>query len=358
MVVVSLDMFLNSTQDIFVKSKNDKLCLVKGNVNSGKTIATIFKLLYLKRNYCFELNDKILFLCSDDNVLQVVDIFNYINKSDLYKSILPSDNIEVHILTFNELIKLDGKIKYTHIIIDDIEIYKKEHIIRVFSMFNKLPYSKVYLIQNSMDSFQNVDSIVEYLRRIISTRETYYKFRYVIDDEDRDEFTQIDITPDIKYSNYEYRNYVDFDTKESFGYYTDYISIYKDMGTFLYDLSSKGKDICLVDRDLRIINRIKILGEWVRYNTDLYFVQLDDEGMGRCDLFRGDIVLINASCEIHDLDVVVILKDGHLYARRYFNEGVNVKFISEEIIFSDIYLDDDVKILGKVVGYIRRFNNY
>lgn len=358
MVVVSLDMFLNSAQDIFVKSKNDRLCLVKGNVNSGKTMAAIFKVLYLKRNYCFELNDKILFICSDDNATQVIDIFNYINKSDLYKSILPSDAIEVHILTFGDFIKLDVDIKYTHVIIDDIERYNRDHIVRVFYMFKKLPYSKIYLIQNSMDSLNNVEHIVEYLRRFTSSREASYKFRYVIDDEERDEFTQISITPDIKYLSYEYRNYVNFKTKESFGYYTDFVSIYKDMGTFLYDLSSKSMDICLIDRELRIIDRIKILKEWVQYSSDLYFVQLDDEGMGRCDLFRGDIVLINVSCKINDLDVVVILKDGHIYARRYLNEGGRVKFSSDEIIFSDIYLHDNVKILGKVIGYISRFNNY
>lgn len=358
MVVVSLDMFLNSTQDNFVKYRNDKFCLVKGKRNSGKTIATIFKALYLKRNYCFDLNDKILFLSCENEIEQVIDIFNYINRSNLYKSILPSDDIEVHILTIDQLSNLNIGRVYTHIIIDNIENFIKSDVYKVFSMFKNLSYSKVYFIQDSNDNIESVNDLVEYSRKIINLKEVLYKFRYVIEDDDQDEFTQIDMDPEIKYLNYEYKDYVDFNTKEVFRYYTSCKSIYKDMGTFLYDLTSESIDIFLIDRYLNIKDTIKILKDWISYEEGLYFVEIDDEGMSKYDLFIGDMVLIDSSCEINNGDVVVIVKENHLYARKYVKADGDVKFISDYSIFSDIYSNDDVKVVGKVLAYIRKYNNF
>lgn len=358
MVVVSLDMFLNSTQDNFVKYKNDKFCLVKGKKNSGKTIATIFKALYLKRNYCFDLNDKILFLSCESEIGQVVDIFNYINRSDLYKSILPSDDIEVHILTIDQLSNLDIGRVYTHIIIDNIEDFVKSDMYKVFAVFRNLSYSKVYFIQDASDSVDGMNDLIEYSRKMINSRESLYKFRYVIEDDDQDEFTQIDMAPEIKYLNYEYKDYVDFNTKEVFRYYTSANSIYKDMGTFLYDLTPDSRDIYLIDRYLNIKDTIKILKYWIPYKEGLYFVEIDDEGMSKYDLFIGDMVLIDSNCEINNGDIVVILKENHMYARKYIKSGRDVKFVSNYTIFSDIYLNDDVKIVGKVSAYIRKYNNF
>lgn len=359
MVVVSLDMFLNSIQDNFVKYRNDKFCVVRGKKNSGKTTAAIFKALYLKRNYCFDLNDKILFLSSEKKIGQVVDIFNYINRSDLYKSIIPSDDIEVHILTIDQLNYLTIGTSYTHIIIDNIEKFiKSDDIYKIFDMFKNLSYSKVYFIQDSNESIDGVNEIVEYLRRITKSREVLYKFRYVIEEDDQDEFTQIDISPEVKYLNYIYKDYVDFNTKEVFGYYTNSKSIYKDMGTFLYDLSNESRDIFLIDRYLNIKDTIKILKDWIPYKEGLYFVEIDDEGMSKHDLFIGDMVLIDSDCEINEGDVVVVLKENHLYARMYTKIENDVKFVANYTIFNDIYLTDCVKIVGKVLAYIRKYNNF
>lgn len=356
MVVVSLDMFLNNIQDTFVRYKNDKFCLIKGNKNSGKTISTIFKTLYLKRNYCFEITDKILFLTSKLEYKNVIDIFNYINKSDLYKSIIPSDDIEVCVLTYDDFINLKMNNMYTHILIDNIEDMDEDKIKNIFLNFKNLSYSKVCFAQNSLDNIESVNNLIEYTRKIVGVREFVFKFRYVIDDGDRDEFTQITMNPNIKYSDYIYREYVDFEIKKISSYYDDCRNLYIDRGTFLQNMTKESLDICFLDRDLRIRDYIKILKEWINYDfNELCFVEIDDEGMGKYDLFRGDIVLIEKKSSVGNNQIVAILKDKRIYVRKFISNEAGEKFISGESIFKEIPNDESVVILGKVVGYIRQY---
>lgn len=356
MVVVSLDMFLNSTQDTFVKHRNDKFCLVKGHRNSGKTISAIFKSLYLKRNYCFfESEDKILFLTLDSEVKKVIDIFNYISRSDLYKSIIPSENIEVHILNYDEFFSLQMDKIYTHIIIDNIESLNLDQIKYIMLKFKNLSYSKVYFIQNSIENLERVNLLVCYCRKIIGVRESVFKFRYIIENSERDEFTQIGIIPNVKYLNYEFREFVDFFTKKITPFYIKGNEIYIDKGSFLYNMSHKSIGIPFLDKNLNYRDESIILKSWIDESRELYFVEIDDEGMGREDLFRGDIVLIDKSCRIENGDVVIIIKNNHIYARKFVRADLKIKFISSEKIFKEIILDKSVKILGKVIAYVRLY---
>lgn len=356
MVVVSLDMFLNNTQDIFVKHRNDKFCLVKGNSNSGKTISMIFKALYLKRNYCFDKEDKILVLVSEDEVKNIVDIFNYVNKSDLYKSIIPSEDIQVHVLTYKEFAYLRKyDMKYTHLIIDNIESMDCIEIEDVFCSYRNRSYSKIYFVQNSFDCVGNVSDILEYTRKAIGVKEEIFKFMHVIDSFDRDEFTQISMMPNVKYMDYRYEEYVDFNTKKINAYYTKDSNLYIDRGTFIQDITCDSMEIFLLDRSLKIKDSIKVISNWIFNNQNLFFLEIDDEGMGKYDLFRGDIVLVDKKTPIKDKDIVVILKDNYIYVRIYTEDSDGIKFISGESIFMDIHVNENVKILGKVMGYIRKY---
>lgn len=356
MVVVSLDMFLNNIQDIFVKYRNEKFCLVKGNVNSGKTISLIFKALYLKRNYCFDKTDKILILVSEHEENNIIDIFNYINKSDLYKSIIPSEGVEVHVLTYKEFTYLRKyNIKYTHLIIDNIDNMNSIEIEDIFSSFINLSYSKVYFVQNQINSTSNLNDIMEYSRRIIGVKEVVFKFRNEIESFDRDEFTQIKMMPNIKYPSYSYEEFVDFNTKYIHGYYSKANKIYVDRGTFIQDVTFESSEIFLLDRNLKIKDSIKVINNWIVNDNNFFFIEIDDEGMGKYDLFRGDIVLLNRQAPIINGDVVVISRDNYIYARIYDSSLKEIKFTSNECIFLDIIKDDNVKILGKVMGYIRKY---
>lgn len=356
MVVVSLDMFLNDTQDTFVKHKNDKFYLIKGNRNSGKTISTIFKILHLKRNYCFDKNDKILFITSEKEFNQVVDIFNYINKSNLYESIIPSDDIQIHILTYDRFINLNLNVLYTHILVDNIESVDLNQIHKILRYFKKVSYSKVYFLQNTLENLSSVSNILDYSKKIIGTRESVFKFRYAIHDDDRDEFTQITMMPKIKYDNYNYKEYVDFNTKEISGFYNKDNGLYIDRGTFLQDLTHECYNVMFINKNLEDIGSINILSQWTNFSNNLCFIEISDEGMGKYDLFRGDKVLINTNFEINTKDVFVISKGGYVYARKIIKDKFNnIIFISSESIFKEIVMDDEIKILGKVVGYVREY---
>lgn len=356
MIIVSLDMFLNNTQDTFVKHKNDKFCLIKGNKNSGKTISTIFKTLYLKRNYCFECDDKILYLTSKLEHNNIVNIFNYINRSDLYKSIIPSENIDVHILTYEDFDYFNMDNLYTHIIVDNIELIAKAQLEKIFSKFKNISYSKVYFIQNSLENLEDVLEKVEYTRKKVGVREGVFKFRYVIDDSERDEFTEISITPNIKYLNYNYSEYVDFNTKAINSYYDDFNNIYLDRGTFLQNMTNYCVDVDFLNRKLKSKGFVKILKSWSNIDPKkLFFIEIDDEGMGKNDLFRDDIVLIEKFSNYESGDVVVILKDGHVYARTFLMYEDREVFVACESIFGEIINGRDVEILGRVVGYIRKY---
>ncbi len=356
MVVVSLDMFLNDTQDTFVKHKNDKFYLIKGNKNSGKTISTIFKILHLKRNYCFDKNNRILFITTEKEFNQVVDIFNYINKSNLYESIIPSNDVEVHILTYNMFVNLNLNVFYTHILIDNIENMDLDQINNILKFFKKVSYSKVYFVQNSIENLNSVANILDYSRKVIGTRESIFKFRYDIHDDDRDEFTQITMMPKIKYEDYCYKEYVDFNTKEISGFYNDDNCLFVDRGTFLQDVTNECYDVIFINQNLEDVGSINILNKWTSFSVNLRFIEISDEGMGKYDLFRGDKVLINTIFEINTKDVFVISKGGYIYARRIIKDKFNnIVFVSCESIFKEIVMDDDIKILGKVVGYIREY---
>ena len=356
MVVVSLDMFLNNTQDIFVKYRNDKFCLVKGNYNSGKTISMIFKALYLKRNYCFDKEDKILVLVSEKEIKNIIDIYNYVNRSDLYKSIIPSDEIEVHVLTYREFTFLRKyNVKYTHLIIDNIEEMDCIEIEDIFSTFRNVSYSKVFFVQNFLGCTSNVTDILEYSRRIIGIKECTFKFRNVIESFDRDEFTQIRMMPSIKYKDYKYEEYVDLSTKTTNAYYIKDGKLYIDRGTFIQDMTFESMEIFLLDRTLKIKDSIKVINNWLVNNKNLFFLKIDDEGMGKYDLYREDIVLVDKESKIKNNDIVVILKDKYIYARIYVEDLKGIKFISSESIFKDIYMDNSVVVLGKVMGYIRKY---
>lgn len=355
MVVVSLDMFLNGTQDTFVKYKNEKVHLVKGSINSGKTTSVIFKALYLKRNYCFDKDDKILFLTSESEIKNVAEIFNYINRSDLYMSIIPSYEIEVHVLTYSQFESYKMGYSYAHILIDNIESLSFEKIKYASSFLKNVSYSKIYFVQNSVEDLENVSMALGYVRSLVKEREGVFNFRHVIDDNERDEFTQISMTPDIKYGGYNYKEYIDFNTKRLESYYLKNGNLYLDRGTFLYDVTNESFNVNLIDESLKVGDSISILKNWVGSNEidSLSFVKISDEGMGQYDLFREDIVLINTVGEIEDGDTVAILKSDRIYARKFSQCGGKMKFISDEILFKDIDFDDSVRVLGKVVGYIR-----
>ncbi|MDP4177915.1 MAG: S24 family peptidase, partial [Bacillota bacterium] len=62
-------MELDSSQKKFIKSKITHYNILKGHKDSGKTIAAIYRVIYLKNNYCIYEQDKILVTAYSEGVL-------------------------------------------------------------------------------------------------------------------------------------------------------------------------------------------------------------------------------------------------------------------------------------------------
>ena len=63
-------MKLTKTQNRFIKNKSMGFSLMKGKSLTGKTMASIHRVINLENNYCLYENDKILYLNSDLNKLE------------------------------------------------------------------------------------------------------------------------------------------------------------------------------------------------------------------------------------------------------------------------------------------------
>lgn len=79
-------MELNSSQIRFIKSKSTHYSILKGHKSSGKTTAAVYRIIYLKNNYCIYEQDKILVAAQNEETLnRFNNMYNSLDeKSKLY----------------------------------------------------------------------------------------------------------------------------------------------------------------------------------------------------------------------------------------------------------------------------------
>lgn len=100
-------MQLDGIQEKIIRSKPNKLSLIKGSCNTGKTTIAVYRTLYLKNNYCLFDDDKILILAKDSrNRDQIRTMYNLIDddtKFD-YKTLFTNNIDRVDVLTVGDII--------------------------------------------------------------------------------------------------------------------------------------------------------------------------------------------------------------------------------------------------------------
>ncbi|MFL0267585.1 transcriptional repressor LexA [Candidatus Clostridium radicumherbarum] len=100
-------MQLDGIQEKIIRSKPNKLSLIKGSCNTGKTTIAVYRTLYLKNNYCLFDDDKILILAKDSrNRDQIRAMYNVIDddtKFD-YKTLFTNNVDRVDVLTVGDII--------------------------------------------------------------------------------------------------------------------------------------------------------------------------------------------------------------------------------------------------------------
>lgn len=152
-------MQLDAVQNRIIRSKPNKLSLLKGISNTGKTTTAVYRTLYLKNNYCLFNEDKILILAKDStNRDQIRNMYNIIEddtKFD-YKTLFTNAVDRVDIFTVGDIINrfyfeyTNSKKKWFKVIQEE-----KEKIAIIKQCLEKvsIQYKNLKILNNSYAKF-------------------------------------------------------------------------------------------------------------------------------------------------------------------------------------------------------------
>jgi repressor LexA len=86
-------------------------------------------------------------------------------------------------------------------------------------------------------------------------------------------------------------------------------------------------------------------------------LRVEGESMKGAGILDGDIVVVNPAVECREGDIVVALVGDEATVKRFFNEGGRVRLQPENPDMEPLVVNpEEVRIIGKVVGLIRRFS--
>ncbi len=93
----------------------------------------------------------------------------------------------------------------------------------------------------------------------------------------------------------------------------------------------------------------------LRTAEDLYALKVKGESMVDAHILDGDTVLVRQQAAAESGDIVVALVEGEATVKRYFPEEGRVRLQPENTAMQPLILErGDVRILGRVVGVLRR----
>lgn len=98
-------MEFTNAQKKFIRHKSSGYQVLKGKEKTGKSTASIYRMLNLENNYCLYEDDKILFVTSNYNKNnEVLDSYNKESNQQYFYSLFSLDKKRVNIITLEELI--------------------------------------------------------------------------------------------------------------------------------------------------------------------------------------------------------------------------------------------------------------
>lgn len=101
---------------------------------------------------------------------------------------------------------------------------------------------------------------------------------------------------------------------------------------------------------------IKVAPSMLSGKKRSYVLQVKGDSMIEDGILDGDFVIIEEQNDAHDGDIVVaLLENGLATLKRFFKEPGRIRLEPANASMAPIYATD-VKIQGKCVGVIRRFN--
>lgn len=98
-------MELTKYQKRFINNKSSGYQILKGKENTGKSTASIYKLLNLENNYCLYEEDKIVFITSSySKNFKAKELYNSESKENYFYSLFSLDKNRVEVITLEELV--------------------------------------------------------------------------------------------------------------------------------------------------------------------------------------------------------------------------------------------------------------
>ena len=99
-------MELNPTQQKLVEAEPGGYSLIRGVAGSGKTTVALHRTLFLRRNYCFEQDDRILLVTFNRTLIEYLrNLLSKLEETDYYRNIFSSDEQTVDVKTVDSTIR-------------------------------------------------------------------------------------------------------------------------------------------------------------------------------------------------------------------------------------------------------------
>lgn len=87
---------------------------------------------------------------------------------------------------------------------------------------------------------------------------------------------------------------------------------------------------------------------------DLFMLSVTGESMIDAGIYNNDMIIVRKQSTAENGEIVAAMVDGYATVKRFYKENKRIRLQPENPIFPPMYFDN-VEILGKVVGLVRKF---
>jgi repressor LexA len=94
--------------------------------------------------------------------------------------------------------------------------------------------------------------------------------------------------------------------------------------------------------------------DFARYE-DVFMLKIRGDSMIEAGIFDGDMVLVKKDSFASNGDIIVALVEEEATVKRFFKEGAKYRLQPENPTMEPI-ITDELTVLGKVIGLVRRFH--
>jgi len=91
------------------------------------------------------------------------------------------------------------------------------------------------------------------------------------------------------------------------------------------------------------------------HNKETFMLKVKGDSMINAGIFHGDLVLVEKANTAKNADIVVALIDDSATVKTFYKENGHIRLQPENDTMEPIIVENDMSILGKVIGLFRTF---